>query len=182
MVKFLYKKILKPNLFRFDPEKVHDIFVDIGEKLGNNKLGRVLISTMYRYNGPDISKTVDGNTFMFPIILAAGFNYNGRISHILDCMSFGRDEIGSVTARPCEGNPKPRLTRLVRSNSLIVNKGLKNEGVGKIITRLKNLHKPQGFIRGISIAKTNDAQSVSLEDAIGRLFLFSEKIGRRRHW
>lgn len=182
MIKFLYKKILKPNLFRFDPEQVHDIFVDLGETLGNNRHGRALISKMYRYQGPDISKTVDGNKFMFPIILAAGFDYNGRISHILDCMSFGGDEIGSVTARPCDGNPKPRLTRLVKSNSLIVNKGLKNEGVEKIINRLKHLPKPEGFIQGISIAKTNDARSVSLEDAIEDYFytfrrLLEEEIG-----
>lgn len=53
---------------------------------------------------------------------------------------------------------------------LIVNKGLKNEGVEKIINRLKHLSQPQGFIRGISIAKTNDGKRVSLEDAIEDYF------------
>lgn len=117
MIKLLYKKILKPNLFRFDPEQVYDIFINLGEKLGNNKHGRKLIAKMYRYEGPDISKTVDGNTFMYPINLAAGFDYNGRISPVLECMSVGGVEIGSVTVRPCEGNPKPRLTRLIKSNA-----------------------------------------------------------------
>lgn len=170
MIKLLYKKILKPILFKFDPEVVHDVFIDMGEMLGKSNLGRKFISSMYRYNGPDISKTVDGLTYRYPVVLAAGFDYNGRISTILDCMSFGGDEIGSVTARPCEGNPKPRLKRMIRSQSLVVYKGLKNEGADKIIDRLQNLKTPPRFIRGISIAKTNDAQNVDSGSGIEDYF------------
>lgn len=170
MIKVLYKKILKPILFKFDPEAVHDVFIDMGEILGKSRLGRRLISSMYRYKGPDISTTVDGVTYRYPVVLAAGFDYNGRISNILDCMSFGGDEIGSVTARLCEGNPKPRLKRMIKSRSLIVYKGLKNEGADKIIDRLKHLQNPDGFIRGISIAKTNDAQNVDFGSGIEDYF------------
>jgi dihydroorotate dehydrogenase len=170
MIRFLYKRFLKPLLFKFDPEKVHDVFVDIGELLGKNRIGRGLISGMYEYKGPDITTTVDGISYKYPIILAAGFDYNGRLSGVLDCLSFGGDEIGSVTARPCSGNPKPRLTRLIKSNSLIVYKGLKNEGVDKIIERLKSIKNPSGFIRGISIAKTNDAANISPEAGLEDYF------------
>ncbi|HSI71017.1 MAG TPA: quinone-dependent dihydroorotate dehydrogenase [Gillisia sp.] len=161
MIRFLYKSLLKPILFNFDPEKVHDVFVDIGELLGKSRLGREIISLMYKYKGPDITTTVDGISYKYPIVLAAGFDYNGRLAGVLDCLSFGGDEIGSVTARPCSGNPKPRLTRLIKSKSLVVYKGLKNEGVDKIIARLKTVKNPSGFIRGISIAKTNDAANIS---------------------
>jgi dihydroorotate dehydrogenase len=166
MIKFLYKNLLKPALFKFDPEWVHNVFVDMGEMLGNNSAGRAIVSKMYGYKGPDISTTVDGITYKSPVMLAAGFDYNGRLANILDCMAFGGDEIGSVTARYCKGNPKPRLRRMIKSKSLVVYKGLKNEGVEKIIERLKKTKKPEGFVWGISIAKTNDPESVSAEGGI----------------
>lgn len=166
MIKFLYRNILKPLLFKMDPEFVHDIFVSFGERMGKWKLGRWWVSTMYRYRGPYKGKVVDGIHYFSPVSLAAGFDYNGRLAKVLDCMSFGGDEIGSVTARPCKGNEKPRLRRMVKSNALVVYKGLKNEGVEAIIERLKKNKQPKGFVWGISIAKTNDEQAASTQAGI----------------
>ncbi|MBA3901393.1 MAG: quinone-dependent dihydroorotate dehydrogenase, partial [Bacteroidetes bacterium] len=73
-------------------------------------------------------------------------------------------------ARPCEGNPKPRLKRMIKSKSLVVYKGLRNQGVERIMQRLKETKKPEGMVWGISIAKTNDPESVSLEDGIEDYF------------
>jgi dihydroorotate dehydrogenase len=120
MIKFLYKNVLKPILFRIDPEVVHDAFVVLGANLGKFQLGRLMLGLMYRYKGPELSITVDGIVYNSPVSLAAGFDYNGQLAHVLDCLSFGGDEIGSVTARPCEGNPKPRLKRMIKSKSLVV--------------------------------------------------------------
>ena len=122
-----YKHIFKPILFRFDPEAVHDFFTSIGQLAGRSALGRGLVRLTYQYRGPEISKTVDGIIYRTPFLLSAGFDYNGQLSGILPCIGLGGEEIGSVTARPCEGNPKPRLTRLPRSQSILVNKGLRNE-------------------------------------------------------
>ena len=159
----LYKHVLKPILFLFDPENVHDFFIWTGELLGRFWLTRHLVSFAYGYRvskkSKDISKTVDGINYRTSILLSAGFDYNGRLTKILPYIGFGGEEVGSVTARPCEGNPKPRLTRLPKSKSIIVNKGLRNEGVDKIITRIKDEH--QKFVIGISIARTNDEKSVS---------------------
>jgi dihydroorotate dehydrogenase len=166
MIKFLYQKVLKPLLFRFDPEWVHNVFVDLGELMGKFRLGRWLIRQLYGYRGRSIAKTVDGIVYHSPVLLAAGFDYNGRLATILDCMAFGGDEIGSVTARPCQGNPKPRLKRMLKSKSLVVYKGLKNEGVEAVIQRLKQNKQPTNFVWGISIAKTNDERSCSLEEGI----------------
>ena len=165
-MKFLYKRILKPLLFKMDPEYVHDLFVRFGEIMGNWKIGRWFICLLYKYKGADISKTVDGINYSSPIILAAGFDYNGRLAHVLDCLSFGGDEIGSITARPCKGNPKPRLKRMVKSKALVVYKGLKNKGVEEIIRHLKRKKKPKDFVWGISIAKTNDQQAATLQGGI----------------
>ncbi len=163
----MYKHVLKPVLFLFNPESVHDLFTWTGEFLGKFGITRWVTSFMYGYRlpkgGKDISKTVDGISYRTPILLSAGFDYNGRLSQILPFIGFGGEEVGSVTARPCEGNPKPRLTRLPQSKSIIVNKGLRNEGVDAIIARIKgrrNINiEEKKFVVGISIARTNDEKS-----------------------
>ncbi len=161
-----YKKILKPILFLFDPEDVHDLFIWTGEFLGRFSITRFLVSVFYGYRGKDISRTVDGVFYRTPFILSAGFDYNGRLTQILSSISLGGVEIGSVTARACEGNKKPRLTRLIKSQSILVNKGLRNDGVDAIIKRLKAKPRIDGFVIGVSIARTNDSQSSSVEDGI----------------
>lgn len=166
MIKWLYKNLLKPILFRIDPERVHDWFVAMGEWLGHRKWGRAWIRNWYGYRRDDAKLVIDGITYSSPVMLSAGFDYDGRLAHVLDCLSFGADEIGSVTARPCKGNAKPRLRRMIRSKSLVVYKGLKNQGVDRIIERLKSVEKPAGFVWGISIAKTNDELASTLEGGI----------------
>ncbi len=165
----MYKHVLKPILFMFDPEFVHDFFTSTGEFFGRFAITRWKILLLYGYHVrkgmKNISRVVDGISYRTPILLSAGFDYNGRLTKILPCIGLGGEEVGSVTARPCDGNPKPRLTRLPQSKSIIVNKGLRNEGVEKIIKRLKSKHSRHNdqmkgnFILGISIARTNDEQS-----------------------
>jgi len=177
MIAFLYKRILKPLLFKSDAEWVHHVFVKFGAFLGSSALGKGVIRMFYGYRGKPISIQVDGITYSSPVMLAAGFDYNGRLAHILPSLSFGGDEIGSVTARACEGNPRPRLKRMIRSRSLVVYKGLRNHGVDKVIERLQAKPQPKNFVWGISIAKTNDAESVSLEDGIADYAYSLQRLG-----
>lgn len=164
----LYKYLLKPFLFLFDPELVHDFFILFGRMIGRFAPARGLISLAYQYRGPNISKTVDGITYRTPFLLSAGFDYNGQLTNVLPCIGLGGEEVGSVTARPCEGNPKPRLKRLIKSESILVNKGLRNEGVEIIIQRLKKAQnsKNGNFVVGVSIARTNDEKSVPIQAGI----------------
>jgi dihydroorotate dehydrogenase subfamily 2 len=169
----MYKYILKPIFFKFDPEKVHDFMVFMGEKLGRFGLGKWIIGLMYGYGGRDVSRIVDGIKYRTPFILSAGFDYNARLMNILPSIGLGGEEIGSITARPCAGNPKPRLTRLPKSKSILVNKGLKNDGVDVVIERIKKYktetrqkEMQADFVLGISIARTNDDKSVSIEAGI----------------
>ena len=173
---FLYKKVLKPLLFLLDAEFVHDIFISFGEFLGRFWVTRAKINFLYGWRPPhgagaraDISKIVDGINYRTPVLLAAGFDYNGRLTRILPCVGFGGEEIGSVTAHPCPGNPKPRLTRLPKAGSIVVNKGLRNDGVEALIARLKKegaRGKTQDFVVGISIARTNEAASADTQGGI----------------
>lgn len=179
LLSFLYKRVLKPILFRFDPEKIHHLFVRVGEAFGKNMVGRRLISAFYGYRGPSLHREVDGITYKTPVLLAAGFDYNGRLTQILESVAFGGVEVGSVTARPCPGNEPPRLRRAPKSQSLIVYKGLKNEGVDAVMDRLESRKTPPGFIVGVSIAMTNDEGSATLEGAVEDYYTSLRKLQER---
>lgn len=170
VAKTLYKNILKPILYQLDPEFVHNGFTSIGELIGRIPVTNKVLAGVYKYNGPDISKTVDGITYKTPVLLAAGFDYNAHLTGVLDSMSFGGEEVGSVTAQPCEGNVKPRLTRAVKSQSIIVYKGLRNEGVQKIAERIQKTKHDPDFIVGVSIARSNNAQTVDIENGVEDYF------------
>jgi len=152
---FLYRRVLKPILFRMSPDTVHDLFMALGEFAGRFALLRGLFGFFYNYRGRDISKTVDGITYRTPIVLSAGFDADGRLTRILPSLSFGGEEIGSVTAHVCAGNPLPRMTRLIRNQSLVVYKGLRNRGVDAFIAKMKRTPRVKGFVLGVSIARTN---------------------------
>lgn len=162
----LYKTLLKPVLFRFDPESVHDFFTASGELIGAHAVSRAMLDSIYGYRGADISRKVDGIAYRTPFLLSAGFDYNAHLTRALPHIGLGGEEIGSVTARPCAGNPAPRLTRLPLNRSILVNKGLRNDGVDAIIARLSSTPREPGFVLGVSIARTNDAASAPIDAGI----------------
>ena len=145
---------------------MHDFMVFCGEMFGAFPPARWLISLVWGYRGKDIPKVVDGIKFERPVLLSAGFDTDGRLSRILQSISFGGEEVGSVTARPCEGNAPPRLTRLIRNKSLVVWKGLKNQGAKIIAERLSHKNTANGFVVGISIAQTNDEKVRDAESGL----------------
>lgn len=157
---------MKPILFQFDPELVHGWFITLGEKLGTFRPTYALLNFIYGFSGREAETVVDGLYYRTPIILSAGFDYNARLINVLPSLSFGGVEVGSVTAKPCSGNPKPRLVRLPKSKSILVNKGLRNDGVDVIIERLKSKRKIKDFVVGVSIARSNVEQTVSVEEGI----------------
>jgi len=183
LFKFLYKRILKPIVFLLDPEYVHTVFLQIGESLGKYTFTRKLISPIYKYKGANISKIVNGIKYETPIILSGGFDYNGQLTNILDTLSFGGVEIGSITFKPTAGNKRPRLTRAKKSKSIIVWKGLKNEGVVEISKRLQSrAAKVKNLVVGISIARTIDPNAITEKEGIidyasSLKYLVKENIG-----
>jgi len=164
---FLYRRVLKPILFKIHPDTVHNLFLALGEMMGKFSVTRKLFGFFYDYRGADIGKTIDGIMYRTPILLSAGFDADGRLTRILPSLSFGGEEIGSTTAHPCEGNPRPRMTRLIRNKSIVVFKGLRNRGVDALIKKLQRTPRIPGFVIGISIARTNEqAASTDIEAGI----------------
>jgi len=154
----VYSRVLKPAFFRQDPELVHDNISNIGEMLGRTGFGRGVTRAAFGYHHPMLEQTILGIRFDNPIGLSAGFDKNARLVDFIPAVGFGFTEIGSVTGEACEGNPKPRLWRLPKSQSLVVNYGLMNDGAEAVAKRLqgRNFAIPVG----ISVAKTNSETTV----------------------
>lgn len=165
----IYKGILKPILFLFDPELVHNAFTYKGRLLGRLPLVRYLVSKIYKYESSFLKQEIAGIRFSNPVGLAAGFDYNGKLTQILESIGFGYQSIGTVTYSPYKGNPKPRLVRMPRSKGILVNKGFKSDGIVKVLNR--NVREwSDTFQVGISIGATNSKEcstpSAQIEDII----------------
>lgn len=175
MTQFLYTKLMKPLLFQFDPESVHNGMVTIGNLLGRSaftqRLTQLVVGNLHHTTGLFMA----GIHFPNQVGLSAGFDYNGDLTDILPAVGFGFATIGTVTLHPYQGNPRPRLTRYPRSQSILVNKGLKNIGAVEIIRKLEG--KKFQIPIGISVSSTNQfyhQSSEQIEDIISTFKLFEE--------
>ena len=138
--KILWIVFLKPFFFSFDPERVHH-FVVAAMRLFSPIF--YLRKPFYNFklngkNHPSLEKKVFGIKFPNPVGLAAGFDKNAEVYKEMSSLGFGFIEIGTVTPVPQPGNPKKRIFRLIEDNALINRLGFNNDGVEKIIRRLRN--------------------------------------------
>lgn len=108
--------------------------------------------SMFRVDDPKLKRSLFGLEFPNPVGLAAGFDKDGKFYDTMQYLGFGFIEIGTVTPKPQEGNPKPRLFRLPADEGLINRMGFNNEGLEAMVTRLKN-RKDQHLIIGGNIGK-----------------------------
>jgi dihydroorotate dehydrogenase len=160
----IYRNLLKPVFFMQDPEDVHDRMTAAGKLLGSNPVTRGLTLLAFNYHNPALTQTVAGITFQNPLGLAAGFDKEAQLTQILPSVGFGFEEVGSITAKAYEGNPKPRLYRLPEKQALRVYYGLKNSGADNIYNNLQKLNF--SFPIGISIAKTNSEATSHVEAGV----------------
>ncbi len=146
----MYKLLIRPVLFLFDPEKVH--YFTFGLIRFLNKIPGIssLIKSIYVINDKRLEKEVFGLKFKNPVGLAAGFDKDAKLFNELANFGFGFIEIGTLTPKPQPGNPKKRLFRL-KSDSAIINRmGFNNGGVEEAVKRLK---KNKGVLIGGNIGK-----------------------------
>jgi dihydroorotate dehydrogenase (fumarate)/dihydroorotate dehydrogenase len=146
----LYTSAVRPLLFRIDAERMHHISIQLGSTMS---WARPAISAVYGYRNPRLETEVCGLRFPNPLGLAAGYDKSGEAIHALSGMGFGHVEIGSVSADPSDGNPKPRLFRLPQDRAMVVHYGLQNDGADVIAERLAGHNLPVPL--GINIVKTN---------------------------
>ncbi len=164
LLQWVYKHILTTFLFLFDSETIHTFMLDLAGIVSKVPIiGRVL-EYCFRVESPLLESTVKGVSFSNPVGLAAGFDYRAQMVRLLPSFGFGFGTVGTLTHVPYTGNTRPRLGRLVRSKSLLVNKGFKNDGV---ITTLGTLgREPFRSAVGVSIGRTNTVDHHTHSDAI----------------
>ena len=155
-----------------DPEKIHDRMTAVGKLLGKYSLTQKMANLFWGYSNQILEQNILGINFKNPVGLSAGFDKNAELTEIIPSIGFSFMEVGSITGEICFGNPKPRLWRLKKSQSLAVYYGLKNDGCEAISKRLsKKLDSTKFAIPiGINIAKTNCKETVDTGKAIEDYF------------
>ncbi|MDC1259103.1 quinone-dependent dihydroorotate dehydrogenase [Flavobacteriaceae bacterium] len=143
----MYKLIIRPILFKFDPEAVHYFIFDAIKLLSQIPGVSFLIRSLFQVNHPALERKLFGLTFKNPVGLAAGFDKNAVLYNELANFGFGFIEIGTVTPKAQEGNPKKRLFRLQDDTGIINRMGFNNAGLEAAIVQLKK-NKKQLIIGG----------------------------------
>lgn len=134
----MYKLFIRPLLFLFDPENVHYFTFSLLRIL--NKIPGIsfIFKSIYQVNDKRLETEVFGLKFPNPVGLAAGFDKNAVLYSELSNLGFGFIEIGTVTPKPQDGNPKKRLFRLKEDSAIINRMGFNNAGVDEAVLKLKS--------------------------------------------
>lgn len=158
----IYQKFVFPILKRMDAETVHDRTLVALQLAQRFRMGRALLQTIA---GELPAQPVEAFGLTFPNVLgiAAGFDKEARVACGLGLLGFGHVEVGTLTPKPQEGNPKPRIFRLPEDAAIINRMGFPNGGVITAVSRLHTLAQQKGdLIVGVSLGKQ---KATSLEDA-----------------
>ena len=130
-------KLIKPLLFKFDPEKAHGMTIDALKLAQKRAFLLPVMHKLFNYEDPSLTQTIKGITFNNPIGLAAGFDKSCEVPKALENVGFGALELGGITPKPQDGNPKPRMYRLVEDNALINRMGFNNIGMNRALWNLR---------------------------------------------
>lgn len=147
----MYKRILRPILFRFNPERIHHWTVAALRFAGRVPVVRGIVRRMFTVTDPRLERDVLGMKFPNPVGMAAGFDKDATVYKELGMLGLGFVEIGTVTPLGQPGNPKPRLFRLPKDKALINRMGFNNKGMENAAHNLRG-RKDKPII-GINIGK-----------------------------
>lgn len=128
-----YKRLLRPLLFQVPAEPAHKI----AEFILKRKLIWKILSPSYRVNHPTLNTSLSTIPISNPIGLAAGFDKNCQYLNSMMRLGFGYLVGGTVTLDPRYGNPKPRLLRVPKHDSIINSLGFPSHGIQKVISNLE---------------------------------------------
>jgi len=167
----MYKILIRPIFFCFDPEKVHHFtfsFIKLVSKIPGVPS---LFKFLYQVNDKRLETEVFGLKFKNPVGLAAGLDKDAILYKELSSLGFGFIEIGTLTPKAQPGNDKKRLFRLIEDSGIINRMGFNNGGVLEAVERLK---KNNGVLIGGNIGKNkvtpNEDATLDYEICFDALF------------
>jgi len=133
----MYKSILRPLLFRLDAEKAHYFTFSMLRTVCKIPGFSAIFRSLYHIDDKRLETEVFGLKFSNPVGLAAGFDKDAKLYKELANFGFGFIEIGTLTPKPQDGNPKKRLFRLRQDSAIINRMGFNNGGVEAAVGRLR---------------------------------------------
>lgn len=148
-------QFIKPFLFLLSPENAHQYTMQVFRFALRLPFAKKIFRHLYCVENQGLETKILGLNFPNPIGLAAGFDKNGKYYDAMKYLGFGFVEIGTITPKPQDGNPKPRLFRLPKDQALINRMGFNNAGADELAKRLTN-RKNDGTILGINIGKNKN--------------------------
>ena len=157
----MYKSIIKPLFFLFEPENIHHLVFKTIKFLCAIPGVPSIIKSIYSVNDKRLERKLFGLTFPNPVGLAAGFDKDAKLYDELGYYGFGFIEIGTLTPKAQPGNDKPRMFRLPEDEGLINRMGFNNGGAEAAAARLKN--RKSNIIIGGNIGKNKVTPN---EDAV----------------
>jgi dihydroorotate dehydrogenase len=167
----IYRTFVRPILFRLDPERSHDLALTLLGSAGPP------LSYVRRPGSGDsrFSVVVCGIPFPTPIGLAGGFDKAGRALWAWPALGFGFVEVGTVTALPQPGNPRPRVFRLPEDEALINRLGFNSPGARAVAARLAAVRRsrPYPIPLGANIGKS---AAVPAEEALADYVFSLERL------
>lgn len=170
----IYRTVIRPILFGIEPEVSHEAVLMLLAAAGP-----ILSHLTGPARDPRLETTVCGITFPSPVGLAGGFDKAGRALRAWPALGFGFVEVGTVTARPQPGNPRPRLFRLPEDQALINRLGFNSPGADAVAERLGALRRhpypiPLGVNIGRSKAAGNEAAPEDYAYSFERLHAYGD--------
>ncbi len=152
----IYKKLIRPLLFKMDPEVVHGRMLVLGA-LAQNAVVDAFLKSFFTFENPCLRSRLFGTDFLNPVGLAAGFDKDCSAPDLIFALGFGFAEIAAVTPEPQPGNPKPRIFRLPIDQALINRMGFPSLGADVVAERLRQfLVRRRLGICGINLGKAKD--------------------------
>lgn len=151
--------IAKPLLFQLSPETAH-WFAHEGLSVVNGTPIERVLGHAFVVEDERLTTSAFGCEFPNPVGVAAGFDKTAQAPGALGAMGFGHVEVGGVTAEPQEGNPHPRVFRLVEDEAIINRMGLNNPGAAVVGRRLAGTDVPHPV--GVNLGKS---EGVALAEA-----------------
>ena len=161
----LYSFLFDHVLRRTDPEDAHHWTVGALRLASAVPGGMCVLRRIFGHGIGESSTTALGLHHSSPLGLAAGFDKDAEVPLAILALGFGHVEVGTVTARPQPGNPRPRAFRLVADRALINRMGFNNQGAeaaARRLARVRSTERGQRAVIGVNIGKT---KSTPLESA-----------------
>jgi len=129
---------IKPLLFKLEPESAHHLAEWVLKLPNTFQAPFKSFKKSHFIDEPILNQELFGRTFLNPVGLGAGFDKNATMIRGIEILGFGYTEIGTVTPKPQDGNPQPRMFRHIEEETIQNAMGFNNEGSDAVVKRLQN--------------------------------------------